>query len=117
VFSQGLPTDEKVLGLYTCIVLGSFPVELIGSASCTALKKYVEDGGNLILLGGPNSFDKGGYYNTALAPLIPWKKSSVAGGISVGQFPVIIPPEGAGHGLSSATAAILKMCQPPCSIR
>lgn len=108
VFSRGFPADEEVLNLYTCIVLGSFPAEFINPASFTAIKQYVENGGNLVLLGGPKSFDKGGYFKTALAPLIPWKESNAARGISAGQFPVVIPPEGSGHGLSSATAAILK---------
>ena len=108
VFARGFPADEAILDLYTCIVLGSFPAEFLGSASCTALKQYVERGGNLVLLGGPKSFDQGGYYKTTLAPLIPWKESSDARGIIAGQFPVMIPPEGSGHGLSSATAAILK---------
>jgi uncharacterized membrane protein len=108
VFSRGFPADEEVLELYTCIVLGSFPADFISPASFVALQKYVESGGNLVLLGGPKSFDKGGYYKTALAPLIPWEESSDARGISAGQFPVVIPPEGAGHGLSSATAAILE---------
>jgi uncharacterized membrane protein len=108
VFSRRFPTDVEVLKLYTCIVLGSFPADFINPASFTAIKQYVEDGGNLVLLGGPKSFDNGGYFKTALAPLIPWKESNAARGISAGQFPVVIPPEGAGHGLSSATAAILK---------
>ena len=108
VFSRGFPADVEVLKLYTCIVLGSFPSDFINPASFTAIKKYVEDGGNLVLLGGPKSFDKGGYFKTALAPLIPWKESNAARGISAGQFPVVIPPEGSGHGLTSATAAILK---------
>jgi uncharacterized membrane protein len=113
VFLRGFPADEAVLDLYTCIVLGSFPADFITPASFTALRKYVEGGGNLILLGGPKSFDKGGYYKTALAPLIPWKQSNDARGISAGQFPVMIPPEGSGHGLSSATAAILKSVTAP----
>lgn len=107
VFSSGFPDDEKVLNLYTCIVLGSFPADFIGSAGLDALRRYVEGGGNLVMLGGPKSFDGGGYYETAIAPLIPWKENRGAGGISAGQFPVIVPPEGAGHGLSAATAAIL----------
>jgi len=107
VFSSGFPDDEKVLNLYTCIVLGSFPAELLGSGALEGLSKYVEAGGNLVMLGGPQSFDKGGYYNTAIAPLIPWKENRSGRGISTGQFPVTVPPEGAGHGLSAATAAIL----------
>ena len=108
VFSSGFPEDEKVLNLYTCIVLGSFPSEMVGSAGLDALRKYVEGGGNLVLLGGPKSFDRGGYYGTAIAPLIPWKENPAARRISTGQFPVSVPPEGAGHGLSAATAAILE---------
>jgi uncharacterized membrane protein len=113
VFSRGFPADEAALDMYTCIVLGSFPADFISPASFVALRTYVEGGGNLILLGGPKSFDKGGYYKTALAPLIPWKQSNDARGISAGQFPVMIPPEGSGHGLSSATAAILKSVTAP----
>lgn len=107
VFASGFPADEEVLNLYTCIVLGSFPAEFIGADGLEALRKYVEGGGNLVMLGGPKSFDKGGYYETAIAPLIPWEESRDDRGISSGQFPVIVPPEGAGHGLSAATAAIL----------
>ena len=108
VFARGFPKDEEILGLYTIIVLGSFPSELISSDSFTALKNYVEGGGNLVMLGGPNSFDKGGYYNTAIAPLLPWKKSTKGQGISAGIFPVMVPPEGESHGLLGATATILK---------
>jgi uncharacterized membrane protein len=108
VFERGFPKDEEILGLYTIIVLGSFPSALISSDSFTALKKYVEGGGNLVMLGGPNSFDKGGYYNTAIAPLLPWKKSTKGQGIRAGIFPVMVPPEGESHGLLGATATILK---------
>lgn len=107
VFTRGFPKDEEILGLYTIIVMGSFPSSLISPDSFTALKNYVEDGGNLVMLGGANSFDKGGYYSTAIAPLLPWKKSTVGQGISAGMFPVIVPPEGASHGLMNATATIL----------
>jgi uncharacterized membrane protein len=108
VFARGFPKDEEILGLYTIIVLGSFPSALISRDSFTALKNYVEGGGNLVMLGGPNSFDKGGYYNTAIAPLLPWKKSTKGQGISAGIFPVMVPPEGESHGLLAATATILK---------
>ena len=108
VFARGFPKDEEILGLYTIIVLGSFPSALISRDSFTALKNYVEGGGNLVMLGGPNSFDKGGYYNTAIAPLLPWKKSTKGQGISAGIFPVMVPPEGESHGLLGATATILK---------
>ena len=112
VLAQGLPADEKALGLYTIIVLGSFRAELLKPASLVALKKYVEDGGNLVLLGGAQSFGMGGYYRTAIEPLIPWKQGSEPG-ITAGIYPVIMPPEADGHGLSAATAAIMKRVGSP----
>lgn len=113
VLAKGFPKDEEVLGLYTIIILGSFPANVIPSASHAALNKYVDGGGNLVLLGGPKSFDKGGYYSTAIAPLLPWKASRSAKGISSGLFPVMVPPEGANHPLSSATATLLSNVSSP----
>jgi hypothetical protein len=112
VLAQGLPADEKALGLYTIIVLGSFPANLLKPSSLVALKQYVEDGGNLVLLGGAKSFGMGGYYQTAIEPLIPWKQGSEPG-ITAGIFPVIMPPEADGHGLSAATAAMMKRVGSP----
>lgn len=107
-FTRGFPTDEKALGLYTIVILGSFRADLMAPDAFVALKAYVEGGGNLVLLGGRNSFDAGGYYRTAMAPLLPWKESETGQRISTGMFPVVVPPEAEGHGLMAATAAILK---------
>ena len=107
VFSRGFPTDEEVLKLYKCIILGSFPAEHLSDACFEALKKYVDGGGSVIFLGGPDSFGRGGYDRTPAAPLIPWQISSAEREITTGEYPVTIPPEGAEHGMMSATADIL----------
>ena len=113
VLNRGFPTDEKVLELYKCVILGSFPAEHLSEACYEALKKYVDGGGSVIFLGGPYSFGKGGYDRTAIAPLIPWQISRTEQEISTGQYPVMVPTEGAEHGMMSATADILDRVSSP----
>lgn len=113
VFSRGFPTDEEVLKLYKCIILGSFRAKHLSDASFEALKKYVDGGGSVIFLGGPDSFGKGGYDRTPAAPLIPWQISRTEREISAGQYPVMVPPEGAEHAMMSATADILDKVSSP----
>jgi hypothetical protein len=113
VFSRGFPADVEVLKLYKCIILGSFRAKYLRDACFEALKKYVDGGGSVIFLGGADSFGKGGYDRTPVAPLIPWQISRAERKISAGEYPVIVPPEGAEHGMMSATADILKKVSSP----
>ena len=107
VLSRGFPADEKVLELYKCIILGSFPVTHLSDACQVALKKYVEGGGSVIFLGGHDSFGRGGYAASSIAPLLPWQIIAGEPEISAGRYPVMVPPQGAEHSLMSATADIL----------
>jgi len=107
VLSRGFPTDEKALELYKCVILGSFAAQHLHDDAGEALKKYVEEGGSVIFMGGPESFGRGGYAASPVAPLIPWQITGSEREISVGQFPVMVPPEGVEHSLMSATADIL----------
>jgi uncharacterized membrane protein len=108
VFRRGFPTDEELLKPYKCVILGSFRAELMRDACFEALRKYVEDGGSVVFLGGRESFGKGGYHRTPAAPLIPWQISGTEQEIRAGEYPVMVPPEGTDHGMTSATAAILE---------
>jgi len=113
VLNRGFPTDEKVLELYKCIILGSFRATHLRGACYEALKKYVDAGGSVIFLGGRHSFGRGGYDRTAAAPLIPWQTRGAEREISAGEYPVMIPPEGTQHGMMSATAEILEKASSP----
>lgn len=113
VFNRGFPADEEVLNLYKCVIFGSFRARYLRDACFEALKKYVDGGGSVIFLGGPDSFGKGGYHNTPAAPLIPWQITRAEREISAGQYPVMIPPEGAEHGMMSATAELLNKASSP----
>jgi uncharacterized membrane protein len=113
VFSRGFPEDERVLNLYKCIVLGSFRATHLRPACFEALKKYVDGGGSIVFLGGRDSFGRGGYGRTAVAPLIPWQISNAEPEISAGEYPVSVPPEGAEHAMMSATADLLEKVSSP----
>ena len=58
-------------------------------------RRYVENGGALILLGGESSFGRGGYAESKLAPLMPWALRDDEPGLVTGSFPVSVSASGA----------------------
>lgn len=65
LFSEHLPSFDAV-------VLQDFDAQPYGlERHLPALAKYVEAGGGLIMVGGPNSFVAGGYAGTPLARVLP----------------------------------------------
>jgi hypothetical protein len=111
--ASGLPADGKTLRLYKCIILGSFPAEDLDVRQQEALRKYVEEGGSVVFLGGPDSFGRGGYDQTPLAPLIPWHISRAEGEILTGRFPVAVSPHATDHAAVSAFARTLNRARSP----
>ena len=95
---HGLPVDAAVLKRYDCLILGSFPANLLTDAQQRALVAYVEGGGALVLLGGDTSFGRGGYAQSPLAPLIPWTVARDEPALVTGGFPVVLAPGGAAVG-------------------
>ena len=93
----GFPASEKILQLYDCIILGSFPAEDWTAAQMNALVKYVEGGGTAVFLGGDKSFGRGGYARTPLARLFPWQITDKEAEMASGVLPVTIPPAALGH--------------------
>jgi len=113
ILDRGFPADEKVLELYKCVILGSFQARYLRKECFEALKKYVDGGGSVVFLGGRDSFGRGGYDRTPVAPLIPWQTRGTEREITAGEYPVMIPPEGTQHGMMSATADILNKVSSP----
>jgi hypothetical protein len=111
--SGGLPADVKTLRQFKCIILGSFPARDLDRARQEALRRYVEDGGAVVFLGGPDSFGRGGYDDTLLSPLIPWHMSRAEGEILTGRFPVAVPPHATDHAAMAAVARTLKDARGP----
>jgi uncharacterized membrane protein len=97
VLEAGFPATKEKLDLYDCIIIGSFPAEDCTPAQREALVQYVDGGGSLVFLGGDKSFGRGGYANTALAPLFPWRIADSEPEPASGIFPVDVPPVATGH--------------------
>lgn len=68
----GIPRDLASLAQYQAIVLANVPARNIGPNTMRALQSYVRDlGGGLVVVGGPNSYAPGGYFETPLAESLP----------------------------------------------
>jgi hypothetical protein len=93
--AQGFPTKDDVLKRYDCVILGSFAASQFSDAQQQTLLNFVQNGGALILLGGDNSFGRGGYADSKLAPLMPWAISNSEPDMLTGAFPVTLAASGA----------------------
>ena len=66
------------------------------SPSLNAIKDYVRNGGGLVVVGGPDSYELGGYYGTGLEEAMPTrsKPSTFEGGKAmVLVLDILQPPE------------------------
>jgi uncharacterized membrane protein len=107
VLEAGFPTEKKILDLYKCIILGSFPASQWQPAQMQTLLEYVRQGGAVIFLGGSSSYASGGYGNTALEPLFPWRLDSGGRELRTGQFAVNVPVAATNHRIVSEMAKSL----------
>jgi uncharacterized membrane protein len=107
VLEAGFPTEKKVLDLYKCIILGSFPASQWQPAQMQTLLEYVRQGGAVIFLGGSSSYASGGYGATALEPLFPWRLDSGGRELRTGQFAVNVPVAATNHRIVSDMAKSL----------
>ncbi len=57
---------------YDAIILGDLPADALSDAALLALRRRVEAGAGLMLVGGYHSFDAGGYGNSPLANVVPF---------------------------------------------
>ncbi len=58
-------------GKFDIYILGDLHSDALGDAQLQQLKQRVADGAGLLMLGGQNTFDAGGYANTPLADALP----------------------------------------------
>jgi uncharacterized membrane protein len=107
VLEAGFPTEKKVLDLYKCIILGSFPASQWQPAQMQTLLEYVRQGGAVIFLGGESSYAQGGYGNTAIEPLFPWRLDAGGRELRAGQFAVNVPVAATNHRIVAEMAQSL----------
>jgi len=89
-----LDLTEAQLAAFQIVILGDFEAAELGTGRDTALVRFVENGGSLILLGGPKSWGPGGWSATALDRLLPIRRPGAA---IEGRFPVLATREGLAH--------------------
>ena len=106
--TEGLPATEKGLAPYNVLILGSFPAEQLLPNQMQAIEQFCEHGGTVIFLGGDAAFGRGGYAGTTLAALFPWRISGREPAPAHGQFPIHVPPTGAGNPLLAGIEEIVE---------
>jgi Ca-activated chloride channel family protein len=68
----GLPRRSAELAQFDLLVLGDVPATDVSHSQMEAIEVYVRElGGGFLMLGGPDSFGAGGYYNTRIERLLP----------------------------------------------
>ena len=68
----GFPKSEEELFKYDAIIIGSVEATFFSFDQLKAIEQFVSRrGGALLALGGPKSFNAGGYGNTPVADLLP----------------------------------------------
>ncbi|MCE2473249.1 MAG: VWA domain-containing protein [Anaerolineae bacterium] len=69
---EDLPVNIAGLAHYKSVILANVPATELGRAQMTLLDQYVSDiGGGLVMIGGPQSYAPGGYYQTPLERTLP----------------------------------------------
>ncbi|MGJ3239322.1 MAG: VWA domain-containing protein [Anaerolineae bacterium] len=67
-----LPADIGSLATYESVIIANVPASDFSEAQMTRLQAYVRDlGGGLVMIGGPQSYGPGGYYQTTLEQVLP----------------------------------------------
>ncbi|HUU17919.1 MAG TPA: hypothetical protein VMW72_12265 [Sedimentisphaerales bacterium] len=103
----GFPSTKGLLGLYKCVIVGSFPATQWRQEQLQALVEYVREGGAVIFLGGEHSFGQGGYSRTVIEPLFPWRISAGEPKLETDQFTVNVPLSAANHSIVSETSRLI----------
>ncbi len=100
---------------FKIVILGDLDAESLGDARATALLKFVEDGGSLVLLGGPKAWGAAGFAGTALTKLLPVRRPT-AQPAREGRFPVRLTAEGRAHAAFTTDSAAWENAPPVLSV-
>lgn len=66
-----LPTTDEDFKLFDVLILGDLDRTFLTDQQMDRIRKFVNDGGGLLMLGGHNSFGPGGYGDTAIEQVLP----------------------------------------------
>jgi len=101
---DGFPNTYEGLRPFRVLILGSIESEAFSNDQLEFMRRFVYEGGGLMMLGGERSFGPGGYAGTPLAEVLP----VVIGGLNDGQerepFPFTLTPVGRAHPIFAGIA-------------
>jgi uncharacterized membrane protein len=86
--------SQQTLANCSVLILGDLAPDTLSSANCKAIRDFVDHGGGLVLLGGPNLFTTDALAKTSLAGLLPVRLPAP---YLEGNFPVQITDTGLHH--------------------
>lgn len=112
VLERGMPEDAAVLDRYRPVILGAFPPDELTEPQALALRDYVDRGGAVVMLGGADAIG-GGWCDSVLEPLLPWKPRREAATLVTGAFPVMVPATARDHPAIRQAAEVLAAGQAP----
>ena len=96
-FPANMPQTRSEWFTYDLILLGSIDEERIQKWVSSIVAFVEQKGGGLIALGGPHSFNLGGYAGTPIASLLPIRIDTDARGMFENQFVPVLTPDGQVH--------------------
>ncbi|HVU38948.1 MAG TPA: glutamine amidotransferase [Opitutales bacterium] len=92
---SGFPTSPATLFAYDAVILDDVEAAFLTTDQLALLRRYVaERGGGLLLFGGADTFEAGGYLNTPLAPALPVYLDRKAAAIPQGEMAWNLTREG-----------------------
>jgi len=105
---------ESQLAFFKIVVLGNLDAAELGSQRAVNLVKFVDEGGGLVLLGGPKAWGRDGFSETPLKRLLPVKSHSRTP--VEGKYPVSLTDAGQNHPAFAGEAGVWDVIPPVLSI-
>lgn len=110
-----LDLTEDELTKQKIVILGDLDAEALGAARCAALVKFVENGGSLVLLGGPAAWGRAGFEASDLRRALPVRRPALQPAAE-GRFQMRLTAAGRTHPAFSADAKSWEALPPVLSI-
>ncbi len=96
-YPESMPASRKDWFSYDLLILGSVDYERMRPWAHMLVSFVEERGGGLIALGGPRSFETGGYAGTAIGNLLPFEIAAMASGMTGKNFVPELTADGLAH--------------------
>jgi hypothetical protein len=108
-----LDLTESQLANFRIVILGDLDAEALGSGRDASLAKFVEKGGSLVLLGGPQAWGEKGFAATELGRVLPVQHPGQA---LEGRYRLVATAEGRAHPAFAGDPAWLDRLPPVLSV-